>query len=69
MMIRLTYVHFGGLIMQISNDILIKQLLSYCLENRIDDEKIETVYDHLLHYYMKVQGMSEDDAINIIFDF
>jgi hypothetical protein len=43
--------------------------LSYCLENRIDDEKIETVYDHLLHYYMKVQGMSEDDAINIIFDF
>jgi hypothetical protein len=55
--------------MQISNDILIKQHLSYCLENRIENEQLETVYDHLLHYYTKVMGMSEDDANDVIFDF
>jgi hypothetical protein len=57
--------------MQVSTDILIKQRLAYCLESRTEDAKdaqFETIYDHLLHYYSKVLGMSEDDAIDVIFD-
>lgn len=54
--------------MPASTDILLKQRLSYCMEDRVELEHFESVYDHLLYYYMKVLGMSEDDAINIIFD-
>jgi Na+/melibiose symporter-like transporter len=54
--------------MLLSTDILLKQRLAYCLENRSEETQFETVYDHLLHYYTKVLGMSEDDAIDVIFD-
>jgi Na+/melibiose symporter-like transporter len=54
--------------MQGSSDVLIEQRLAYCLENSGEDVQFETIYDHLLHYYTKVMGMSLDDAIDVIFN-
>ncbi|RED65844.1 hypothetical protein DFP95_101339 [Cohnella lupini] len=48
---------------------LVSQHMAYAIKHPDELQQYESVYEHMLHYFMKVIGMAEDLAVAHLEDF